>query len=375
MKPSRRSSKARKKNAETDVAVNESSLQASSFASTGTPRLVRSKKTSASSTDAAVGASKGGASHIPTTAGVSRRVPSVPSVPSVPNVSSAADVSNKAPRTPGVVREATKMPKAGGGMWGGVRNMPQVPHIGPASERASKKVPSKDSKKADATNTTNASKTAAAPSKSVRASDKTAASSEQNTIQSKSASRTISTSRATQRSRFRSEGASPTAKSLHVSHGRADTATQRASKNKRGQTGANDRMGTQDQAQDKPKTRKGISRKFLTVSLVIITTLVIGIGLMAWNQWFRYDDTADIQGTWTIDGSSETITITDSEMIMTDDVSYTYSLDTFEKTITFSFEQYSGEGSYAFSFDRTTFVITETDADSGEEVSTTLVKQ
>lgn len=125
----------------------------------------------------------------------------------------------------------------------------------------------------------------------------------------------------------------------------------------------------------KPLKRKGISRRFLIGSLVVILLLVIGTGLLAWNQWFRYDDTADIQGTWVIDGSSQSITINETDIVMTDDVSYPYTLDTFQKTISFSFKQYSGSGSYAFSPERTTLVITETDADTGEKVSTKLVKQ
>lgn len=125
----------------------------------------------------------------------------------------------------------------------------------------------------------------------------------------------------------------------------------------------------------KPLKRKGISRRFLIGSLIVIILLVIGTGLLAWNQWFRYDDTADIQGTWVIDGSNQSITINETDIVMTSDVSYPYTLDTFQKTISFSFKQYSGSGSYAFSPERTTLVITETDADTGEKVSTKLVKQ
>lgn len=125
----------------------------------------------------------------------------------------------------------------------------------------------------------------------------------------------------------------------------------------------------------KPTKRKGLSRRFLIGSLAVVLVLAIGTGLLAWNQWFRYDDTADIQGTWVIDGTDQSITITDADIVMTPEVSYPYSLDTFQKTITFSFKQYNGSGSYAFSPERTTLVITETDADSGEKVSTKLVKQ
>ena len=125
----------------------------------------------------------------------------------------------------------------------------------------------------------------------------------------------------------------------------------------------------------KKSARKGLSRRFLIASLSVIAVLVIVTGVLAWNHWLRYDDAADIQGTWVIDGSQDVITITGTDMVMTAEVSYPYALDTFHKTISFSFEQYSGNGSYAFSPERDTLVITETDADTGEKVSTKLVKQ
>lgn len=81
--------------------------------------------------------------------------------------------------------------------------------------------------------------------------------------------------------------------------------------------------------------RKGLSRRFLIGSLVVIVLLAIGTGLLAWNQWLRYDDNADIQGTWVIDGTSQTITITDTDIVMTADVSYPYTLDTFQKLFLF----------------------------------------
>lgn len=108
---------------------------------------------------------------------------------------------------------------------------------------------------------------------------------------------------------------------------------------------------------------------------VIIVVLAVATGLLSWNQWFRYDDAADIQGSWAVEGTNEVITFTDTDIVMTPEVSYPYTLDTFNKTIDFSFKQYGGEGKYVFSPERTTLVITETDADTQEEVSMTLVKQ
>ena len=123
-------------------------------------------------------------------------------------------------------------------------------------------------------------------------------------------------------------------------------------------------------------TKRRLSRRFVIIGCSIVAVLAIATGLLSWNQWLRYDDAADIQGTWVIDGSSATITVTDSEIKMSDDVSYSYSLDTFNKTISFSFGKYTGSGSYAFSPERDTFVITEENPDSEQgKASTKLVKQ
>lgn len=123
------------------------------------------------------------------------------------------------------------------------------------------------------------------------------------------------------------------------------------------------------------RRRRGISRRFVIVSSIVVLLLAVGCGLLAWNQWLRFDDAADIQGSWTVEGTDETVTFTATDIVMTDEVSYPYTLDTFQKTIDFSFKQYSGTGSYAFSPERTTLVITEEDADTQESVSTKLVKQ
>lgn len=121
--------------------------------------------------------------------------------------------------------------------------------------------------------------------------------------------------------------------------------------------------------------KRRLSRRFVIVAAVIAVVLAVGIGVMSWNQWFRYDDTADIQGTWQVEGSDVAFTFTEDEMVMTPEVSYTYELDTFQKTITFAFKDHQGQGTYAFSPERTTLVITETSPDTDEALVTTLVKQ
>lgn len=126
-------------------------------------------------------------------------------------------------------------------------------------------------------------------------------------------------------------------------------------------------------AQSPKKAR--FSRRFVITVSVIAVALIVGIGVLSWNQWLRYDDAADIQGTWQVEGSDVSFTFTETEIVMTPDVSYTYELDTFHKTITFTFKDYQGQGSYAFSPERTTLVITETSSDTDEDLATTLIKQ
>lgn len=122
--------------------------------------------------------------------------------------------------------------------------------------------------------------------------------------------------------------------------------------------------------------KRRVPRKAVAIVSAVLVALAVATSLLAWNQWLRYDDAADIQGTWRVEGSTATFTITDSQIQLTDEVSYPYTLDTFAKTISFSFGNYEGGGSYVFSPERDVLTITETapDADGGT-ATTTLVKQ
>ncbi len=134
------------------------------------------------------------------------------------------------------------------------------------------------------------------------------------------------------------------------------------------------RTGTPRMAKKAGKRR--VSRKVVAIVSVVLVALAVATSVLAWNQWLRYDDAADIQGTWRVEGSTATFTVTSSDIQLTSDVSYPYTLDTFAKTISFSFGNYEGGGSYVFSPERDVLTITESapDADGGKAV-TTLVKQ
>lgn len=114
----------------------------------------------------------------------------------------------------------------------------------------------------------------------------------------------------------------------------------------------------------KPQKKKRVPRP-LKVILIILFVAIIGVGaFLTWDYLFRYDDAQDIQGQWKIEGSNNSIVITDSEIRLTDSVSFGYELNTFEKTITYTFANYTGVGSYVFSPERD--VLTLTDMNTNE---------
>ena len=91
----------------------------------------------------------------------------------------------------------------------------------------------------------------------------------------------------------------------------------------------------------------------------LLLAVVVFVAVFSWNRWFRFDDAADMRGEWKLTEASMTIVIDDYNVRLTRDVSYAYTLDTWAKTITFSFGNLKGGGLYAFSDDRKTLVIAE----------------
>lgn len=81
----------------------------------------------------------------------------------------------------------------------------------------------------------------------------------------------------------------------------------------------------------------------------------------AWDTWLRFDDSADIQGEW-LTANGTALVVIDAEAIhMPDSVDFKYTLDTNSKTISYTFVDLTGGGSYEFSRDRATLTITESD--------------
>lgn len=111
-------------------------------------------------------------------------------------------------------------------------------------------------------------------------------------------------------------------------------------------------------AKDKPRASKG-KIAVRVILIVIVLSLATFVAAVSWDRWFRYDDSADIQGEWIVSGKSATTVIDGETIRLTNDVSYEYSLDTWDKTIAFTFSKLNGLGTYWFSDDRQQLVIDE----------------
>lgn len=99
---------------------------------------------------------------------------------------------------------------------------------------------------------------------------------------------------------------------------------------------------------------------WLKALLLVLALAIVAAGaVFSWDRWLRYDDAADFQGTWYVAGSSTPVTVGESAVELTPDVTYEYELDARAKTITFSFSDLSGEGRYRFSADRTQVAVVE----------------
>lgn len=104
---------------------------------------------------------------------------------------------------------------------------------------------------------------------------------------------------------------------------------------------------------------KGNGRRlsvFHLVLLVVLAVLIVVEGGFCLMRW-AVDDASDMQGTWYVNGSQSTITVTGASIILADDVAYEYSIDEGAKTISFAFGTMEGQGRYRFSLDRTQLAI------------------
>ena len=114
----------------------------------------------------------------------------------------------------------------------------------------------------------------------------------------------------------------------------------------------------------KPHSSEHRNRVLKIVAVCFAAVLVACAAVAAfwaWDTWLRFDDSADIQGEWLTANGAALVVIDAEEIHMPDSVDFKYTLDTNSKTISYTFVDLTGGGSYEFSRDRATLTITESD--------------
>lgn len=114
---------------------------------------------------------------------------------------------------------------------------------------------------------------------------------------------------------------------------------------------------TNAERSERPRPRKRHVRWPWIVVGVLLAIVVAVAAIFSWDRWLRYDDAAEMQGEWQVHDATSTVVIDSQTIKLTDDVAYTYTIDPFAKTITYTFGDLSGSGRYRFSLDRTQLII------------------
>ena len=110
-----------------------------------------------------------------------------------------------------------------------------------------------------------------------------------------------------------------------------------------------------ERAEAKPRKK----RWPLAVAGSVLLIVLLIVGGFSWDRWLRYDDAAEFQGEWQTHGTTAVVVIDGETIKLTEDVSWSYTLDTDAKTISYTFGNMEGSGRYRFSADRSQLVVTE----------------
>ena len=101
---------------------------------------------------------------------------------------------------------------------------------------------------------------------------------------------------------------------------------------------------------------------FKKVVIFMLFLVVIGgiiLGVFSCLRWFSGDDKASFEGAWKVYGTETVLSFTSSDIVLNANTSYAYHIDTFAKTIEYSFGNAQGKGRYWFNKDKTILVITD----------------
>lgn len=101
--------------------------------------------------------------------------------------------------------------------------------------------------------------------------------------------------------------------------------------------------------------------------MVLLVAAVI-IAFSCW-RWTFANDVQDIQGVWYIAGTQKTVDITSDGIRLSDDVTYSYTIDEGSKTLSLSFGNMEGGARYRFSLDKQTLALRDGETTWGDSLS------
>ncbi|MBQ9691416.1 MAG: hypothetical protein IJV62_04925 [Eggerthellaceae bacterium] len=102
-------------------------------------------------------------------------------------------------------------------------------------------------------------------------------------------------------------------------------------------------------------------RHIKKIGALVIAVIIFYSAFLAWQQWFHYDDLADIQGTWETHDKKLQISLDDSHIYFPNNLTYQYHIHTWKKTLDVSFQDLSGSVAYEFKDERGCLVFTDED--------------
>lgn len=112
------------------------------------------------------------------------------------------------------------------------------------------------------------------------------------------------------------------------------------------------------------KPRKSVGAKrfaaWKVVLAIVAFLLVVVVALVTYaslSRWVFVDDVTDIKGSWHLSAEPVSVVISDTEMNLADEVSYTYTMDTQAKVINETLGNMKGAARYRFSEDRNSVAI------------------
>ena len=107
---------------------------------------------------------------------------------------------------------------------------------------------------------------------------------------------------------------------------------------------------------------------FVVAGAVVLVVAAVIIAFSCW-RWTFANDAQDIQGTWYIAGTQKAVDVTADGIKLSDDVTYSYTIDADAKTLSLSFGNMEGGARYRFSLDKQTLALRDGEATWGDSLS------